>query len=235
MTEKSNRTPKGVSRREFLRDAGLIVGGTAIGSTVLLAACGGEEKTVTETITETVTNNNTVTNTATTNTTKTVEVPASSFDTINLTINGQSYQNISVKPYWTLKDLLHDELGFIEIKEMCTGLGACGSCTVIMDNRPVLSCMTLAATCDGAVIETSTGIAESNHPLVETYIKHHCMQCGYCTPGFVTTAKALLDKNPHPTEQEIKTALGGNLCRCSTYPAHIDAILEAAELLEGGE
>jgi aerobic-type carbon monoxide dehydrogenase small subunit (CoxS/CutS family) len=103
-----------------------------------------------------------------------------------------------------------------------------------MDGRPILSCLTLAATCDGAVIETSAGIAESKHPLIEAYIKNHCMQCGYCTPGFVVTAKALLDKNPDPTEQDIKTALGGNLCRCSTYPQHIIATLEAAAILKGG-
>jgi aerobic-type carbon monoxide dehydrogenase small subunit (CoxS/CutS family) len=95
--------------------------------------------------------------------------------------------------------------------------------------------LTLAATCDGAVIETSRGIAEANHPLIEAYIKNHCMQCGYCTPGFLVTAKALLDKNDNPTEQDIKTALGGNLCRCSTYPQHIIAIQEAAATLKGGK
>ncbi len=94
--------------------------------------------------------------------------------------------------------------------------------------------MTLAATCDGAVIETSVGIADANHPLIESYIKHHCMQCGYCTPGFLVTAKALLDKNSNPTEEEIQLALEGNLCRCSTYPAHVPAVLEAAATLRGG-
>jgi aerobic-type carbon monoxide dehydrogenase small subunit (CoxS/CutS family) len=123
---------------------------------------------------------------------------------------------------------------FTEIKTMCTGLGQCGSCSVIIDGRPVLSCMTLAATCDGAVIETSVGIADANHPLIESYIKHHCMQCGYCTPGFLVTAKALLDKNSNPTEEEIQLALEGNLCRCSTYPAHVPAVLEAAATLRGG-
>jgi len=148
---------------------------------------------------------------------------------IRLTINGQAYQ-VEVEPNWTLNYLLHDKLGFISTKMFCDR-GACGSCTVIMDGRPILSCMTLAIECDGANIETAEGIALSKHPLIEAYIKHHCMQCGYCTPGFVVTAKALLDRNPNPTEDEIKEALGGNICRCSTYPQHPKAILEAAETL----
>jgi aerobic-type carbon monoxide dehydrogenase small subunit (CoxS/CutS family) len=94
--------------------------------------------------------------------------------------------------------------------------------------------MTLAIECDGKHIETVEGIAASNHPLIETYVKHHCMQCGYCTPGFVVTAKALLDKNPNPTEEEIREALSGNLCRCGTYPQHPKAVAEAAEILKGG-
>jgi aerobic-type carbon monoxide dehydrogenase small subunit (CoxS/CutS family) len=95
--------------------------------------------------------------------------------------------------------------------------------------------MTLAIECDGKTIETAEGIAESGHPLVESYVKHHTMQCGYCTPGFVTTAKALLDKNPCPTEEEVRKALSGNLCRCGTYPQHPKAVLEAAAHLKGRE
>jgi aerobic-type carbon monoxide dehydrogenase small subunit (CoxS/CutS family) len=114
---------------------------------------------------------------------------------------------------------------------MCLGYGACGACTVIVNGRPILSCLTLATECDGAVIETAEGIADSGHPLIEAYIKNHCMQCGYCTPGFVVTAKALLDRNPHPTAEEVVVALSGNLCRCSTYPRHPIAVLEAAEKL----
>jgi aerobic-type carbon monoxide dehydrogenase small subunit (CoxS/CutS family) len=94
--------------------------------------------------------------------------------------------------------------------------------------------MTLAIECDRRTIETAEGIAAANHPLVESYVKHHTMQCGYCTPGFVTTAKALLDRNPDPTVEEIMEALGGNLCRCGTYPQHPKAVLEAASILRGG-
>jgi aerobic-type carbon monoxide dehydrogenase small subunit (CoxS/CutS family) len=103
-----------------------------------------------------------------------------------------------------------------------------------MEGRPVLSCLTLAIECDHKTIETIEGIAKANHPLIEAYVKHSCMQCGYCTPGFVVTAKALLDNNPHPTENEVKEALAGNLCRCGTYPQHIKAVLEAASNLQGG-
>ncbi len=148
---------------------------------------------------------------------------------IKLTINGQYYEE-RVEPHWTLHHLLHDKLGFTGAKMFCNR-GACGSCTVIMDRRPILSCMTLAIECDGVEIETSEGIAEKKHPLVDEYVRHHCMQCGYCTPGFVVTAKALLDKKPNPDEEEIKQALAGNLCRCGTYPQHITAVREASRKL----
>ena len=150
---------------------------------------------------------------------------------IRLTINGQKY-SIQVEPEWTLHYLLHDKLGLTGVKLMCDR-GACGSCTVIMNGRAILSCMTLAIECDGKQIETVEGIAAAHHPLIEEYVKHHCMQCGYCTPGFVVTAKALLDKNPNVTEEEVREALAGNLCRCGTYPQHPKAILEAAKRLQG--
>ncbi len=149
--------------------------------------------------------------------------------TIHITVNGQQYK-LQVESDWTLHYLIHDKLGLTGTKLMCDR-GACGSCTVIMNGRPILSCMTLAIECNGQRIETVEGIAAANHPLVEEYVKHHCMQCGYCTPGFVVTAKALLDRNLNPTEQDIREALGGNLCRCGTYPQHPKAILQAARLL----
>ena len=148
---------------------------------------------------------------------------------IRLTINGQGYE-LHVEPHWTLYEVIHDKLGLTGAKMFCDR-GACGSCTVIMDGRPILSCMTLAIECHGKSIETIEGIAEKKHPLIDAYVKHHCMQCGYCTPGFVVTAKALLDRNPKPTEEEIRQALAGNLCRCGTYPQHITAVQEAAKKL----
>jgi aerobic-type carbon monoxide dehydrogenase small subunit (CoxS/CutS family) len=160
-----------------------------------------------------------------------VRVPVSEKE-ISVVVNGDSYK-VRVQSNWTLQYVLHDELGLTGTKEICDG-GACGACAVIMDGRPVLSCMILAIECDGQAIETVEGIAKAKHPLVEAYVKHSCMQCGYCTPGFIVTAKALLDKNPSPAEEEIKEALVGNLCRCGTYPQHIKAVLEAANNLHRG-
>lgn len=151
---------------------------------------------------------------------------------IRLTINGQPYE-LMVEPQWTLYYLIHDKLGLTGTKMFCDR-GACGSCTVIMNGRPVLSCMTLAIECDGSSIETIEGIAASKHPLIDAYVKHHAMQCGYCTPGFIVTAKALLDKDPNPTEEQVREALSGNLCRCGTYPQHPKAVMEAAENLKKG-
>lgn len=149
---------------------------------------------------------------------------------IRLSINEKKYI-LDVKPSWTLYHLIHDQLGLTGAKQFCDR-GACGSCTVIMDGDPVLSCMILAIECDGKTIETVEGIAEKEHPLIESYAKNHAMQCGYCTPGFVTTSKAILDKNSSPNEQEIRSALSGNLCRCGTYPQHTIAVMEAAESLK---
>ena len=266
MTEKKNKSGL-ISRREFLKDAGLLVGGTAIGSTILLTACGGDTTTETVTSTETVTTTAaggtaTVTKTETGGTATTTvtqnkfvcPIDGQEFDsleelqahfeaehggeeapavgqTISFTLNGKPYTKV-VDPSWDLHYFLHDVLGCVEIKTFCYR-GACGSCTVIMDGRPILSCMTLAVDADGTNIETSLGIALSKHALLEPYIKHHCMQCGYCTPGFVATAKALLDRNPDPTDEDIIEALAGNICRCGTYPAHVVAIKEAAAAMKG--
>lgn len=150
---------------------------------------------------------------------------------VKLYVNGRLHE-FFVKSNMTLRDLLREKLGLTSVKDMCHGEGACGSCSVILDGRPVLSCLTLAVDCDGKSVETAEGIADSNHPVFEAYIKYHTMQCGYCTPGFLVTAKALLDKNPNPTEEEIREALGGNICRCGTYPMHIIAVKDAARNLK---
>jgi aerobic-type carbon monoxide dehydrogenase small subunit (CoxS/CutS family) len=149
---------------------------------------------------------------------------------IKMTVNGRPYE-LQVLPNSPLRDVLREKLGITSLKDFCNGYGACGSCTVIMNGRPVLSCMLLAIECEGAIIETAEGIAQAKHPLIEAYVMNWTAQCGYCTPGFLVTAKALLDHNPNPTVDEIKEALGGNLCRCGTYPKHIEAVLDAAKNL----
>lgn len=154
-------------------------------------------------------------------------------EVIDLTVNGDAFR-INVQANWTLDYVLREKLGMTGTKEFC-GQGACGACAVIVEGRPILACMTLAIECRGKSIETVEGIARAKHPLIEAYVKHHCMQCGFCTPGFVVTAKALLDKNPAPTVDEIKEALVGNLCRCGTYPQHIKAVQEASRKLAEGK
>jgi xanthine dehydrogenase YagT iron-sulfur-binding subunit len=107
--------------------------------------------------------------------------------------------------------------------------GVCGSCTVIVDGRAVLACQTLAVECEGKSVQTVEGIAADPkwRALVDAYCRHDAMQCGYCTPGFLVSAKALLDRNPNPTEADCREALAGNICICGTYPRHAEAILEA--------
>jgi aerobic-type carbon monoxide dehydrogenase small subunit (CoxS/CutS family) len=239
--EQKKENVSKISRREFLKDAGLVVGGATIGSMAILGACSGDTKTVTETVTTTASGSNSTVTVTTPGTTVTTTVTAGadanvavagSLKTIKLTINNEEYE-VETMPEWPLQYLLHDKLGFLSIKDMCTGYGACGTCTAVVDGKPALTCMLLAIECDGAKIETAEGIAISGHPLIDAYIKYDCMQCGYCTPGFVTTAKALLDRNPNPTKDEIEDALAGNLCRCGTYPQHASAVLEAASKLGG--
>ena len=153
---------------------------------------------------------------------------------ITLNVNGRMCR-IIIEPHLTLKQVLQFHLGLIGAKEMCDR-GACGSCTVIMDGRPALSCNVLAAECEGKEIETVEGIAviPKWKPLIDAYCKWDAMQCGYCTPGFLVTVKALLDRNPNPTENEINEALSGNICICGTYPRHSQAILEAVKVMAEG-
>ncbi|MFA5401760.1 MAG: (2Fe-2S)-binding protein [Dehalococcoidia bacterium] len=152
---------------------------------------------------------------------------------IKLTIN-RAEHTFLVEPNWTLYYLIHDILGLTGSKQFCDR-GACSSCTMIVDGKPVLSCMMLAIECDGKTVETVEGIAADGHPLIEAYVNNHAMQCGYCTPGFVVASKALLDRNQDPSEEEIVDALAGNLCRCSTYPQHPIAVKEAAGKLRAAK
>jgi xanthine dehydrogenase YagT iron-sulfur-binding subunit len=154
-------------------------------------------------------------------------------ESIMMLVNGAPTE-LLVEAHWTLHDALQFKLGLTGAKHMCNR-GVCGSCTVILDGRAVLSCTTLAVECDGARLQTVEGIAADPkwRPLIDSYCKWDAMQCGYCTPGFLVSAKALLDANPNPTEDEILEALAGNICICGTYPRHVQAILEAAAVMAG--
>jgi carbon-monoxide dehydrogenase small subunit len=134
------------------------------------------------------------------------------------------------EPDQTLLDILRDELGLTGSKEGC-GSGDCGACSVIIDDRLVCACLVLAAEVDGSKIETIEGMSDGDtlHPLQQKFIDHGALQCGFCTPGILVAAKALLKKNPNPTEIELRYWLAGNLCRCTGYDKIVHAVMDAAE------
>ena len=144
---------------------------------------------------------------------------------IKLKVNGKDYE-VKVESNWSLADLLRKELGLISVKLGCE-TGECGSCTVLMNGQPVTSCIISAAEADGQEITTVEGLSEDGklHPLQEAFIKYGAIQCGFCTPGMILSAKALLDRKPNPTEEDIRKALEGNLCRCTGYVKPMEAIL----------
>jgi len=148
---------------------------------------------------------------------------------ITVTVNGEKY-TVNVKENKTLLQFLREDLFLTGTKEGC-GAGECGACTVIMNGKAVNSCLVLAVEADGAEIITIEGIAKDSElsKIQKAFIKHQAFQCGFCTPGMIMSAKALLDRNPNPSEEEIKEAIAGNLCRCTGYFPIIDAIKDVAE------
>ncbi len=146
---------------------------------------------------------------------------------INVIVNGEKH-HLEVKPNHTLVDVLREELSLTGTKKGC-GSGKCGSCTVLMDGRPVNSCLILAPQADGREVVTIEGLAgREPHPLQKAFAEKGAIQCGYCAPGMILTAKALLDVNPNPQEEEIRFAIAGNLCRCTGYSKTVEAIRSCA-------
>jgi carbon-monoxide dehydrogenase small subunit len=147
---------------------------------------------------------------------------------IRLQVNGFEY-DLLIKPHWTLVDILRDELGLTGTKKGC-GKGECGACTVIVDGEAVLSCLSLAIQMEGKRILTIEGLSPDGklHALQDAFVRYGAIQCGYCTPGMIMTASAFLQKNPLPSEEEIKKALSGNLCRCTGYVKIIEAVKNAS-------
>ncbi len=148
---------------------------------------------------------------------------------LRLTVNGM-LREMMVEPYQTLLDVLRDELGLTGAKKGCDS-GHCGACTVLLQGKPVNSCLVLALDARDKEILTIEGVAQEGklHPLQEAFLRHGAFQCGYCTPGILLTAKAFLEENPDPTEEEVKEALVGNLCRCTGYVRVLRAILSCAQ------
>lgn len=152
----------------------------------------------------------------------------------NFKINGRPYEVI-VTPNMTLYDLLRD-LHLTGTKRSC-GVGECGSCTVLVDGNPTLACSTLAIAVRDKEILTIEGLSRGTqlHPLQQAFVDGGAIQCGFCTPGMIMMAKALLDENPNPTREEVKEGLGGNLCRCTGYVKIIDAVMASAEKMRKGD
>jgi aerobic carbon-monoxide dehydrogenase small subunit len=154
---------------------------------------------------------------------------------IQLTVNGEPVE-AAVEPNQTLLQFLRDDLGLTGTKHGC-GLGDCGACTVIVDGMPVNSCLVLAVQAAGREVLTIEGLAENGklHPIQQAFVDKGAIQCGFCSPGMILSAKALLDTNPKPTEHEIRTAISGNLCRCTGYQKIVEAVQEAVKTIEGTE
>ncbi|MEP7137205.1 MAG: (2Fe-2S)-binding protein [Chloroflexota bacterium] len=148
---------------------------------------------------------------------------------ITTTINGEEIEFLC-EPHQSLLEVLRETLGFMGTKEGCNN-GNCGSCNVILDGALVNSCLVLAVEIQGRSVTTIEGIANADglHPLQQKFIEHAALQCGFCTPGFIVASKALLDQNPNPSEQEVRTWLAGNLCRCTGYDRIVKAVMDAAK------
>jgi aerobic-type carbon monoxide dehydrogenase small subunit (CoxS/CutS family) len=206
MTQKP-RKPKGVSRRDFIKGVSAGVAGAAVlGSGALLA---GKD-----------------------NPSQQEEIPGAT-QSVVFTVNGKK-QALHVDPRATLLDTLRNRLNITGPKKVCDA-GACGCCTVIYNGVPIYACMKLAADCQGAEITTVEGLGtpEKMSPLQEEFVAADALQCGFCTPGFVTTISAYLEKNPSPTLEEIREACRGNSCRCGTYPRVFEAALATARRMRG--
>lgn len=148
---------------------------------------------------------------------------------IKLHVNGEEFE-ILTETHKTLLEVLREDLGLTGTKRACD-LGTCGACTVLINGKPHLSCLTLAVDAQGKEILTIEGLSQEGvlHPLQQTFVEKGALQCGFCTPGMILTAKAFLDECPHPSEEDVKKAISGNLCRCTGYVKIIEAIMSVAQ------
>jgi carbon-monoxide dehydrogenase small subunit len=154
---------------------------------------------------------------------------------IQVTVNGELVES-AVEANQTLLQFLREDLELTGTKHGC-GLGDCGACTVILDGKPVNACLVLAVQANGRDVLTIEGLAENGklHPIQQSFVDKGAIQCGFCTPGMILSAKALLDENPKPSDLDIRTAISGNLCRCTGYQKIVEAVQDAAKAIEGTE
>ena len=153
---------------------------------------------------------------------------------VTCTLNGDEVEFLTEQDE-SLLNALRDDVGLTGVKEGC-GTGDCGACSILLNDRVTCSCLVFAPEADGATVVTVEGLAEAGqlHPLQQCFLEGAALQCGVCTPGFLVAAKALLDKNPNPTETEVRYALAGNLCRCTGYDKIVRSVLDAAEGMRAG-
>ena len=154
---------------------------------------------------------------------------------LKLVVNGEPYE-VAAEPSSTLVEVLREELGLTGTKVGC-GEGDCGACTVLLEGRAVNSCLMLAVQAEGRAITTIEGLSQEGrlHPIQQAFVDHGAIQCGFCSPGMILSAKALLDENPSPTEEEVRAGIAGNLCRCTGYQKIVEAILDASVRLKREE
>jgi xanthine dehydrogenase YagT iron-sulfur-binding subunit len=208
--ERPNRGPTGPSRRDFLRGSGLAAASAVITTSAVEAL---DEARAAEL--------------------EFAQAPKVLAGEVSLTlhVNGKD-MDCKVEPRSTLLDTLRHRLDVTGPKRVCDR-ASCGACTVILDGDPVYSCTTLAVSCAGHKVETLESFDTSEAGVPHAFVRHDGLMCGYCTPGFVTAAKALLDRNPNPTPEEVRKGLDGNICRCGTYVGVIEAALAAAKAMKG--
>ena len=225
MTKEPNKYPSTISRRQFLKDAGLIVGGATVGSMALVNACSGTTQTVTQTktVTQTVSGGSGSTVTVT----KAAEAGSSIPGLITLNVNGKNY-NVTVDNEDTLAFVVREKCLLPGTKIGCNR-GECGTCTVLIDGKPFYSCLVLAIEAVGKKIETveALGTPSKLSNLQQVFVNNHALQCGFCIPGFLMSSTALLRKNPKPTRQQAKEAVAGHFCYCGCMTRIIKSLTEA--------
>ncbi len=231
--EEQNKESGEISRRAFLVGAGFLAGGAAIGAGITLASTDDDTEEITK-FACAYDGQEFATMAALTSHVDAVHpqgdvviegIPG----VITLTVNGRDF-TVKVKANWTLAYVIREKLGLIGTKRGCDE-GQCGVCTLIMDGRAVSSCLVLAVEAEGKNIETIEGLVQDGemHPIQQAFIENDGLQCGFCTPGQIMAAKALLDVNPSPTADEVKEALAGNLCRCGSYRNILASVLAAGQ------